>query len=120
MNNLSSGRITRDQGVHLSTPIVARRILIWAAWISTLLLSKLPLVVARDLVGTDIPWITPAWAVTATLLFAATFIWQSLKPLRSYFIVIIPSKQVNYLYDKLTREKIGSVFIVPDDKGYSP
>ena len=88
MNKLSSNRKTRDQGVYFSTPLVARRILIWTAWISTLLLSKLPLVIARELLGTDIHWIVPAWFGISALLFAATFVWQSLKPLRAYLIVI--------------------------------
>lgn len=65
-----------------------KRILIWTAWISTLLLSKLPLVIARDVLGTDIPWITSVWLGIAALLFVATFAWHSLKPLRAYFIVL--------------------------------
>lgn len=65
-----------------------KRILIWTAWISTLLLSKLPLVIARDVLDTDIPWITSAWLGIAALLFVATFAWHSLKPLRAYFIVL--------------------------------
>ena len=53
-----------------------------------MLLSKLPLVIARDILGTDIPWIMPAWVGTATLLFISTYVWQSLKPLRTYFLVM--------------------------------
>ena len=67
---------------------VARSVLILVAWLGTLFLSKLPLVVARDILGTDIPWITPAWIVVAVLLCAATVAWQSLRPLRAYFIAI--------------------------------
>ena len=51
-------------------------------------MSKLPLVIARDLLSVDIPWITPAWIGTAVLLFSATFVWQSLKPLRRYFFIM--------------------------------
>jgi membrane protease YdiL (CAAX protease family) len=65
-----------------------RTTLILAAWAATLLLSKLPLVIARDLLGSDIPWIIPAWMVTAILLIAVTFIWTVLKPLRRYFAVM--------------------------------
>jgi membrane protease YdiL (CAAX protease family) len=55
------------------------------AWVATLLLSNLPLVIARDLLGGDIPWIAPAWIGLAIALVAATYIWQGLKPLRGYF-----------------------------------
>jgi membrane protease YdiL (CAAX protease family) len=65
-----------------------RAILVLVAWIATLLLSKLPLVIARDILGADIPWIVLAWLGIAALLFAATFVWQSMKPLRSYFVVM--------------------------------
>jgi hypothetical protein len=46
-------------------------------------LSKLPLVIARDLLGTDIPWLTPFWIGTAALLFGGSYFWSALKPLRS-------------------------------------
>jgi len=69
-------------------PSVIRKELILIAWLATLILSKLPLIIARDILGTDIPWITPAWLGIAALLFGTTFVWQSLKPLRSYFIVL--------------------------------
>ena len=68
--------------------MVERRMLILTAWFGTLLLSKLPLVVARDLLGSDIPWITPAWIVTAILLIISTFVWPVLKPLRAYFAIM--------------------------------
>lgn len=71
------------------TAVAARStIVIAAAWIGTLLLSKLPLVIARDILGTDIPWIAPAWIVTAVLLFAAAYVWPVLKPLQAYFAIM--------------------------------
>lgn len=66
----------------------SRTTLIWAAWLGTLLMSKLPLVVARDLLGTDIPAINSIWLATAALLVAATFAWPALKPLRGYFAIM--------------------------------
>jgi membrane protease YdiL (CAAX protease family) len=62
--------------------------IIVVAWIATLLLSKLPLVIARDLLGTDIPWITPFWIASAVLLFAGSYILPLLKPLRGYFLIM--------------------------------
>ena len=69
-------------------PIVASGLLIPLAWLGTLLLSKLPLVIARDILGADIPWIISAWLGIAALLFTATYVWQGIKPLRAYFIVL--------------------------------
>lgn len=62
--------------------------LVLVAWAATLSLSKLPLVIARDFLNTDIPWINPAWIGLAFLFWAATYLWQSLKPLRSYFLIM--------------------------------
>ena len=69
-------------------PSAIRKELILVAWLATLILSKLPLVIARDILGTDIPWIMLAWIGTAALLFISTYVWQRLKPLRAYFLVM--------------------------------
>lgn len=66
-----------------------RRALIIVAWTAVLLLSKLPLVIARELMGTDIPWITAAWIGAAVLLVALAFAWSTLKPLRAFFTVML-------------------------------
>ncbi len=58
------------------------------AWAATLLLSQLPLVIARDFLKTDIPWIAPAWIGAALLFFALSFAWQALRPLRWYFLIM--------------------------------
>jgi membrane protease YdiL (CAAX protease family) len=88
VNHVSSERIVEDQAGAARTTVAGRTILVWTAWIATLLLSKLPLVIARDLLGSDIPWIVPTWIGTALLFFTATFLWQRLKPLRSYFAIL--------------------------------
>jgi len=72
----------------INDQMLVRRMLILTAWLGTLLLSKLPLVIARDLLGRDIPWITPAWIATAILLIIGTFVWPVLKPLRAYFAIM--------------------------------
>ena len=87
MDKLSANQFAKNQE-KTSSPASARITLILTAWIATLLLSKLPLVIARDILGTDIRWITSAWLGIAALLFVATFIWQSIKPLRGYFLVM--------------------------------
>jgi hypothetical protein len=51
MNNITTEHLL--QGINSnSVPIGNKQFVILAAWISTLLLSKLPLVIARDLLGT--------------------------------------------------------------------
>jgi len=88
MNRISSHRVAGDQDAAVRAPVDSQKILIWSAWLWTLLLSKLPLVIARDILGADIPWITPAWLGIAALLIMVTSIWSGLRPLRSYLIVI--------------------------------
>jgi membrane protease YdiL (CAAX protease family) len=51
-------------------------------------LSKLPLVIARDLLGTDIPWITQGWIGIVILFFAFTFVLPALMPLRGFYAVM--------------------------------
>jgi membrane protease YdiL (CAAX protease family) len=87
MNNLSTDQLVESRS-NTDVSTSPRTILIVTAWVATLLLSKLPLVIARDILGTDIPWITPAWIGMAILLFTATYIWQRLRPLRAYFLVM--------------------------------
>jgi hypothetical protein len=87
MNKLSANEFAKNQET-TSTPDSARITLVITAWVATLLLSKLPLVIVHDLIGIDIPWIVPAWLGLASLLFATTFVWPSLKPLRIYFTVM--------------------------------
>ncbi len=88
MNHLSSGPVARDQQASTDTHITRRTTLVLAAWVSVLLLSKLPLVIARDFLGGDLPWINQGWIAAALLLFASTFLWRALAPLRGFFAVM--------------------------------
>jgi membrane protease YdiL (CAAX protease family) len=87
MDQLTSDQITRHS-TELQTPVAARRTLIWIAWLATLLVSNLPLVIARDWLGTDLPWINAIWMGAVILLIVATYLWSVLKPLRSYFTIM--------------------------------
>lgn len=102
MNNLPGEQIVESRDNTVAS-LGGRTTLIVTAWLATLLMSKLPLVIARAVLGADLPWIVPAWLGIAALLFTATFFWHSLKPLRSYFVVV----GVIYLWtllDALIRE----------------
>ena len=65
-----------------------RTLLVLIAWVSTLLLSKFPLVVARDILGTDIPSINYVWIALAFLLWFITYVWRPLQPLQGYFMIM--------------------------------
>lgn len=87
MSNVTSGGVVGNRPPS-GGEAAARTRLTWAAWIATLLLSNLPLVIARELLGADIPWIVPLWLATAVLLCGATFAWPALRPLRRYFAIM--------------------------------
>lgn len=78
--------------------------LLLTAWLGTLLLSKLPLIIARDILGTDIPWIIPAWIGIAVFLFAATYIWTTISPLRGYFIIMGVILLIGFWLDPLIHQ----------------
>jgi membrane protease YdiL (CAAX protease family) len=88
MNHLPSDHLLSDPAITTRSSMAARTTLIWVAWIATLLLSNLPLVIARDVLGSDIPWMPAIWLGTAALLLAATYAWPVLQPLRRYFAIM--------------------------------
>jgi len=80
-----------------------RTLLILIAWVSTLLLSKFPLVVARDMFGTDIPWINYVWIALAVLLWFITYVWRPLQPLRGYFLIMGVILLVAFVFDPFVK-----------------
>lgn len=103
MNRYSSNSLVSGQGAAIASPLAPPRLLVWIAWISTLLLSNLPLVISRDLLGGDLPWIRSAWIGMAGLLIAATFLWPAIKPLQGYFIIMAIICLMSYWVDPLIR-----------------
>jgi membrane protease YdiL (CAAX protease family) len=87
------------------SPAVGRRgVLIPTAWVATLLLSKLPLVIARDLLGGDIPWIAAGWIGAAALLLGSTYAWPTLRALRGYFALMGLILLLGNVFDPLIRQ----------------
>lgn len=84
-SSINAVAVGQDAG---RTPQIGRRILILVAWVGTLLLSQLPLVIARNLLGADIPRIALAWLITVALLVVVTSAWRAVAPLRRYFLVM--------------------------------
>ena len=69
-------------------PASATRTLTWIAWVTTLLVSRLPEIILQEIFAITIPWM--AWAVvglSAALWIAARYV-AILKPLERYFAVL--------------------------------
>lgn len=103
MNNSVTRRSAASQN-RISLIPVQNAIMVAAAWVATLLLSKLPLVIARDLFGTDIPWINSAWIGLAVLFWILTYVWQLLKPLRSYFLTMSAILLMAFWFDPFVKQ----------------
>jgi len=88
MNQLSSDQIVRNQeGVN--TPAASRTILILTAWLGTLLLSRLPQIILSELgIVASTDWSLWWWVIIGAALFALTYMWDAIKPLRSYFLIM--------------------------------
>lgn len=88
MNQLSSDQIVRNQeGVN--TPAASRTILILTAWLGTLLLSRLPQIILSELgIVASTDWSLWWWVIIGAALFALTYMWDGIRPLRSYFLIM--------------------------------
>jgi hypothetical protein len=59
------------------------------AWLGTLLLSRLPQIILSELgVITASDWSLWWWIITGAALFALTYIWTPVRPLRGYFRIM--------------------------------
>jgi membrane protease YdiL (CAAX protease family) len=66
----------------VSTPVTA------AAWIATLLISRLPEIILREVFGLSVPWMPWAVVALAAGLWAASRFVAVLTPLSRYFVVM--------------------------------
>ena len=84
----STKSVVKDQ-VAASTPTATRTTLILTAWLATLLLSRLPQIILSELgVITPSDWSLWWWIIIGALLFALTYIWAAVRPLRGYFLIM--------------------------------
>lgn len=66
-----------------------RRQVVLVAWLGMLLLSRLPQVIAQEFLGIDLGrWLLWLWLAVGVVLIAATYFWQTIRPLRGYFGVL--------------------------------
>ena len=73
------------------------------AWGATLLLSRLPEIVLREVVGWDVPWINIVWIAVAAGFIVASSVVPLLQPLRDYFIVMLTVLVLTTVVDPLVR-----------------
>jgi membrane protease YdiL (CAAX protease family) len=71
-------------------PVAARStVVIASAWLGTLLLSRLPQIILSELgVISPSAWSVWWWIIMGTALFALTYVWALMSPLRGYFLVL--------------------------------
>jgi membrane protease YdiL (CAAX protease family) len=73
------------------------------AWGATLLLSRLPEIILREVVGWDVPWINIVWIVAAAGLIVTASAVPRMRPLRDYFIVMFTVLVLTTVVDPLIR-----------------
>jgi membrane protease YdiL (CAAX protease family) len=73
------------------------------AWGATLLLSRLPEIILREVAGWDVPWINIVWIVLAVGFIVASSVVSLLRPLRDYFIVMLTVLVLTTVVDPLIR-----------------
>ena len=73
------------------------------AWGATLLLSRLPEIVLREVVGWDVPWMNIVWIVIAAGLIVAAWVVPLMRPLRDYFVVMLTVLVLTTVVDPLVR-----------------
>jgi membrane protease YdiL (CAAX protease family) len=76
------------------------------AWGATLLLSRLPEIVLREVVGWDVPWINIVWIVAAAGLIVAASVVPLMQPLRNYFVIMLTVLVLTTVVDPLIRRAL--------------
>jgi membrane protease YdiL (CAAX protease family) len=80
MNQISTSNLVK-------APLAQGRLLLLAAWLAMLLLSRLPQIILQEAWAIEVNY---AWwgLITAVFLVALTYIWPLVWPLRGYFLVM--------------------------------
>lgn len=80
---------------------------LWMAWLGMLLFSRLPQIVALELLGVDfgeqILWL---WLGVGIILIGSTFVWLALRPLRGFFVVMTAVYGATVLVNGLVRTTV--------------
>ncbi len=88
MNRLTAEPFIKDQE-DIPAPKALRTTLIMTAWLGTLLLSRLPqIILSESGVISPTDWSLWWWIFLGAALIALTYLWQAVRPLRGYFLVL--------------------------------
>ena len=114
MNHISSENPVKERA-SVSTPAVSRATLVLTAWLGTLLLSRLPQIILGELgIIAFADWSLWWWIGIGMALFALTFIWSAIKPLRGYFLIMTMIYVVSILLSLLQQTSIWVSWFGPD------
>lgn len=106
MNQLSAKSVIEKRESARAVNASQRAVLL-AAWLGTLLLSRLPQIILSELgliASTD--WSLWWWVGMGAALFALTYAWQALRPLRGYFLIVTMIYMVTILLSLLQGNSI--------------
>jgi len=97
-------------------PVEARStVVIAAAWLGTLLLSRLPQIILSELgVITPTAWSPWWWIIIGAALVALTYVWPVVRPLRGYFLVLTVIYAASILLSVLGRISTWAMWFGPD------
>jgi membrane protease YdiL (CAAX protease family) len=88
MNKLSAGSLLQVQE-DPQTAKTSQSVLLLSAWVGTLLLSRFPQILLSELgFITSSDWSLWWWISMGAALFALTYAWQAVRPLRGYFLIL--------------------------------
>jgi membrane protease YdiL (CAAX protease family) len=98
-----------------STPAASRAMLILTAWLGTLLLSRLPQIILSELgVIAHSDWRLWWWIIIGAALVALTYIWEGVRPLRGYFLILTMIYVFTVLLSLLGQTSIWISWFGPD------
>jgi membrane protease YdiL (CAAX protease family) len=74
----------------ISTPARTKQTsVIVIAWIVTLIISTLPMILWREIVGQEPAWLFAAKLAVLAIMLVTSFAWKAISGLRQYFIVLL-------------------------------
>jgi membrane protease YdiL (CAAX protease family) len=114
MDHLSVEPLVQDQKA-VDTSRASHFLLILSAWLGTLLLSRLPQILLSELgLITPSDWSLWWWASMGAALFALTYAWQAIRPLRGYFLIMTMIYVVTILLSLLQQTSIWTSWFGPE------
>lgn len=82
----------------------SRTPLIIVAWISTLLMSKFTILIAQESLSLDTKNINWLWISVGIFMFVLSFMWNTIRVLRGYFLIMTVVLSITTLLDPAMRE----------------